>query len=349
MYYMGIDHHKQSSHLTILDEQGEVIKEGSVINRRVELESFLEGFLGDLKAVIEAGRSTYTMVDILEEQGVEVVIAHPYQVKAIASAKIKTDKRDSKMLAQLLRLNMIPEVYRRSAENREAQRIIRNRMFYVQIQTKLKNKIRALLAKQGEEIRQLTDVKDKLFSKKGIEGLKQIDLSERDKEIMLSLMDTLEHIQGKIRYSDKLIDKLYAESPEAQLIFTLPGFGIFLSVLVATEIADIRRFSSLSNLHSYAGVIPSTHSSGGKIYHGHLVKEGNKRLRWGLIEAVWPAIQRDIVLRIYYEKRKSSKGANTAKVATARRLLSIIYSVLREERPYVSLIENKRPAAFMRN
>lgn len=335
MYYMGIDHHKQSSHLTILDEQGEIIKQGPVVNRRVELESFLEGFLEDLKAVIEAGRSTYTMVDILEEQGVKVVIAHPYQVKAIACAKIKTDKRDSKILAQLLRLNMIPEVYRRSTENREAQRIIRNRMFYVQIQTKLKNKIRALLAKQGEEIRQLTDVKDKLFSKKGIQALKQIDLSEKDKEIMLSLLDTFEHIQEKISYSDKLIDKLYAESLEAQRIFTIPGFGVFLSVLVATEIADIQRFSSLSNLHSYAGVIPSTHSSGGKTYHGHLVREGNKRLRWGLIEAVWPAVQKDITLRIYYEKRKAKKGANTAKVATARRLLSIIYSVLKEERSYV--------------
>jgi transposase len=275
------------------------------------------------------------MVDILEEQGVEVVIAHPYQVKAIACAKIKTDKRDSKILAQLLRLNMIPEVYRRSTENREAQRIIRNRMFYVQIQTKLKNKIRALLAKQREEIRQLTDVKDKLFSKKGIQALKQIDLSEKDKEIMLSLLDTLEHIQEKISYSDKLIDKLYAESPEAQRIFTIPGFGVFLSVLVATEIANIQRFNSLSNLHSYAGVIPSTHSSGGKTYHGHLVREGNKRLRWALIEAVWPAVQKDITLRIYYEKRKAKKGANTAKVATARRLLSIIYSVLREERSYV--------------
>jgi transposase len=349
MYYMGIDHHKQSSHLTILDEQGEVIKEGPVANRSLELESFLEGFLGDLKAVIEAGRSTYTMVDMLEELGVEVIIAHPYQVKAIASAKIKTDKRDSKILAQLLRLNMIPEVYRRSAENREAQRILRHRMFYVQIQTKLKNKIRALLAKQGEEIRQLTDVRDKLFSKKGIEALKQIDLSEKDEEVMSSLVDTLKHIQEKISYSDKLIDKLYAELPEAQLIFTLPGFGVFLSVLVATEIADITRFNSVSNLHSYAGVIPSTHSSGGKIYHGHLVKEGNKRLRWALIEAVWPAIQNDIILRIYYQKRKASKGANTAKVATARRLLSIIYSVLREERPYVTLIDNKRPAAFMRN
>jgi transposase len=335
MYYMGIDHHKQSSHLTILDEQGEIIKQGPVVNRRVELESFLEGFLEDLKAVIEAGRSTYTMVDILEEQGVEVVIAHPYQVKAIACAKIKTDKRDSKILAQLLRLNMIPEVYRRSAENREAQRIIRNRMFYVQIQTKLKNKIRALLAKQEEEIRQLTDVKDKLFSKKGIQSLKQIDLSEKDKEIMLLLVDTLEHVKEKISYSDKLIDKLYAESPEAQWIFTVPGFGIFLAVLVATEIDDIQRFSLLSNLHSYAGVIPSTHSSGGKTYHGHLVREGNKRLRWGLIEAVWPAIQKDIILRIYYEKLKARKGANTAKVATARRLLSIIYSVLREERSYV--------------
>ena len=335
MYYMGIDHHKQSSHLTILDEQGEVIKTEAVVNRRVELESFLEGFIGDLKAVIEAGRSNYTMVDLLEELGVDVIIAHPYQIKAIASAKIKTDKRDSKILAQLLRMNMIPEVYRRSTENREAQRIIRNRMFYVQIRTKIKNKIRALLAKQGEEIRQLTDVKDTLFTKRGLQVLKQIELSEKDKEILLSLVDTLEYIQEKITYSDKLIGKLYAESPEAQRIFSIPGFGVFLAVLVATEIADIERFPSLSNLHSYAGVIPSTHSSGGKIYHGRLVNEGNKRLRWALIEAVWPATMKDISFRIFYQKRKASKGANTAKVATARRLLSIIYSILKEERSYV--------------
>jgi transposase len=339
MYYMGIDHHKQSSHLTILDEQGDTIKQGHVANKRVELESFLDGFIQDLKAVIEAGRSTYTMVDLLEELGVEVLIAHPYQIKAIACAKIKTD----------IRMNMIPEVYRRRRENQQAQRILRNRMFYVQIRTKIKNKIRALLAKQGEEIRQLTDVKDTLFGKKGIEVLKQINLSEKDKEILLSLVDTLEHIQEKICYSDKLIKKLYAESPEAQRIFTVPGFGVFLAVLVATEIADIGRFPSLSKLHSYAGVIPSTHSSGGKIYHGHLVNEGNKRLRWGLIEAVWPATMKDISLRIYYQKRKASKGANTAKVATARRLLSIIYSVLKEERSYVSSIGNKRPAAFVLN
>ena len=349
MYYMGIDHHKQSSHLTILDEQGEIIKAGSVVNRRVELESFLEGFIGGLKAVIEAGRSSYTMVDLLEELGVDVLIAHPYQVKAIACAKIKTDKRDSKILAQLLRMNMIPEVYRRCEENQQAQRILRNRMFYVQIQTKIKNKIRALLAKQGEEIRQLTDVKDTLFAKRGLQVLKQIDISEKDKEILLLLVDTLEHIQEKISYSDKLIKKLYAESPEAQRIFTVPGFGIFLAVLVATEIADIGRFPSLSKLHSYAGVIPSTHSSGGKIYHGRLVNEGNKRLRWGLIEAVWPATMKDISLRIYYQERKAAKGANTAKVATARRLLSIIYSVLKDERSYVSSIGDKRPAAFTVN
>jgi transposase len=119
MYYMGIDHHKQSSHLTLLDQDGQIIKSGAVRNRRLDIEEFIQDVRQELKAVIEAGRSSYTMVETLEELGVEVKIAHPTQVKAIASAKIKTDKRDSKILAQLLRMDMIPEVYRRSLSNRE--------------------------------------------------------------------------------------------------------------------------------------------------------------------------------------------------------------------------------------
>ena len=117
MNYMGIDHHKQYSHITMLNEKGEKPKSGRVANYRSELERFLDGS-GEVKAVIEAGRSSYTMVDLLDELSIDVTIAHPKQVKAIAKAKIKTDKRDSFMLAHLLRTYLIPEVYKRSRENR---------------------------------------------------------------------------------------------------------------------------------------------------------------------------------------------------------------------------------------
>jgi len=101
----------------MLNEKGKKLKSGRVANYRSELERFLDGS-GEVKAVIEAGRSSYTMVDLLDELSIDVTIAHPKQVKAIAKAKIKTDKRDSFMLAHLLRTDLIPEVYKRSRENR---------------------------------------------------------------------------------------------------------------------------------------------------------------------------------------------------------------------------------------
>ena len=85
------------------------------------------------------------------------------------------------------------------------------------------------------------------------------------------------------------MEKLYEESREAQFIRTIPGFGKYLSVLVAVEIADLTRFTDAAHLHAYAGVIPSIHSSGDKTYHRKIIRAGNRWLRWAAAEAVWPA------------------------------------------------------------
>ena len=135
-------------------------------------------------------------------------------------------------------------------------------------------------------------------------------------------------------------------SEEARLISTLPGFGKFFSVLVSVEIADIHRFDTPEKLHSYAGLVPSTHASGDKLYHGKLVRRGNKWLRWAAVEAVWPAVKSDFDIRLYYQRRKKRKGANSAQVATAWRLLTIIYRVLKEKRAYIPYKRKKYTAAF---
>ena len=348
MHYMGIDHHKQYSHITVLNEKGEVIKAERVWNSRQEVKEFLSGLDEEMAGVVEAGRSSYTMVDLMESLGVKMKIAHAEQVKAIAKAKIKTDKRDSWMLAHLLRMDLIPEVYRRSAENREDQRVLRHRVSYVRMRTQVKNRIYALLAQQREEVRQMADLEDDLFTARGMKVLQDLVLPGKDNEMLLSLLETLGHLDVKIKQSDALVRKIYHSSEEARLIKTVPGFGVFFSVLVSTEIAEIERFSTDSQLHSYAGVIPSTHASGDRLYHGRLVQRGNKWLRWAAVEAVWPAVRSDFDIRLYYQKRKKSKGANSAKVATGRRLLTIIYRVMKENRAYILYKREKHTAAFAR-
>jgi len=334
MNYMGIDHHKQYSYITLLDEKGEKLNSGRVANLRSELENFLSG-IEEVKAVVEAGRSSYTMVDVLDDMRIEVTVAHPKEVKAIAKAKIKTDKRDSWMLAHLLRTDLIPEVYKRSRENRSYQRILRQRAFYVGSITRVKNRIHALLSQQSEDVQEEISRVENLFGTKGMKVIRGLSLPGNQTESLEALVKTFSHLEERRKETNGLVEELYYEIPEARLIHTVPGFGVFLSVLTAVEIADIERFENERKLHSYAGVIPSTFSSGERTYHGKIIKQGNRWLRWAAVEAVWPAIRADFDVRCYYERLKRKKGANSAKVATARRLLTIIYRMLKENRSYI--------------
>jgi len=206
-----------------------------------------------------------------------------YEVKAIARAKIKTDKRDSEVPAHLLRMNMIPEVYRRSTENRQAQRVLRQRAFYVSAMTALKNRVHAFLAQQREEIREVVARETNIFSEKGQKVLLGLDLAPREKKLLEALLKTYRHLETRIGESKAYVEKLYEESREAQFIRTIPGFGKYLSVLVAVEIADLTRFTDAAHLHAYAGVIPSIHSSGDRTHYGKIIKAGNRWLRWAAV------------------------------------------------------------------
>jgi len=197
-------------------------------------------------------------------------------VKAIARAKIKTDKRDSEVPAHLLRMNMIPEVYRRSTENRQAQRVLRQRAFYVSAMTALKNRVHAFLAQQRET---------NIFSEKGQKVLLGLDLAPREKKLLEALLKTYRHLETRIGESKAFVEKLYEESREAQFIRTIPGFGKYLSVLGAVEIADLTRFTDRAHLHAYAGVIPSIHNSGDRTHYGKIIKAGNRWLRWAAVES----------------------------------------------------------------
>jgi len=343
VYFMGVDHHKQYSHMTVMDAGGQVLKADRMLNFRRDVEEFLRDLDEPLEAVIEAGRSSYGMADLLEELGVRVKMAHPSEVKAIARAKIKTDKRDSRVLADLLRAGLVPEVHKRAVETRRAQRVLRQRVFFVAMMTRVKNRIRALLAQQEEMIRKAVDGLSNLYTRKGLERLRTLELPLFDRRLLDSLLELFVRLEELIKSSDRLVDALYQQMEGARRISTVPGFGKFFSVLVATEIDDVGRFESADKLHSYAGVIPSTFSSGDRCYHGKIVKAGNRWLRWAAVEAVWPAIRADWDLRVFYEKRALRKNSNMAKVATARRLLTIIYKLLTERRDYRPYLRtNKR-------
>ena len=186
-----------------------------------------------------------------------------------------------------------------------------------------------------EEVREVVARETNIFSEKGQKVLLGLDLAPREKKLLEALLKTYRHLETRIGESKAYVEKLYEEIREAQFIRTIPGFGKYLSVLVAVEIADLTRFTDAAHLHAYAGVIPSTYSSGERTYHGHITKQGSRWLRWAALEAVYPAIKKDLVLRTLYSRLARRKGPNVAKIAVARRLLTIIYRIPTEKREYI--------------
>lgn len=326
-----------------MDKRGRLIKEAKIPSSKEAVQAFiktsLNGNADQTAAVLEAGRNWQIMYDLLDEELKEVKLAHPYKVKAIADAKIKTDKIDSKILAHLLRANLIPEAYAPSKDTRKAKDILRQRMFFVRTRTKVKNRIFMILDRHPE-IKDRPKVVD-IFGKAGSLWLKNLKLSQPDDKLLKESLELLDNLNQRIIKTNYLVDELYKSHPYVKRLITIPGIGKFFSVLIAYEVDDIKRFATEKKFASYIGIIPSTYASGSRITHGKITKQGNRYLRWALIEAIWPAINKDNYLRAYYERIRKNKGSNQAKVATARRLATIIYRVLSEDRAYLA----KYPAA----
>jgi transposase len=285
-----------------------------------------------IKAVLEAGYGWGPIYDWIGEVADEVLLAHPLKVRAIADARIKTDKVDSEMLAHLLRADLIPEAYAPSKEARAIKRVLRQRMFLVRLQTMVKNRVWALLWQHGIEPPPVSD----LFGKKGLRWLREeTELPEPDGRLLREEVGLAETLKQKIRFTESLIAELAEEDEAVGWLRSLPGIGEFFSVLIRHEVGEMERFPSPKKFASYTGLVPSTYASGKRITHGRLTKEGNKWLRWAFIEAVSPAIRCSPYLRGYYMRIRTRRGTKDARTATARKLAELAWTVCTQKRPYV--------------
>jgi len=329
--YAGVDTHRSSTHVTVMDESGNILRRRRVSSSREGLREALGTNPEPMKAVVEATYNWGPVYDWLAEIADEVVLAHPTKVRAIADARIKTDTIDSQTLAHLLRADLIPEAYAPSKETRAVKRVLRQRVFFVRLQTMLKNRIRALLSQHTVMLPDVTD----LYGKAGLEWLRTLTLPDPDNRLFHDDFDLLAIIRKYVASTDNLIAELGQGDEVITWLASLPGIGPFFSVLIRYEVDDITRFRTAKKFAAYTGLIPSTHASGSRVFHGALTKQGNKWLRWALIEAVSPALRTSASLRKYYQQLKTRRGPNDARVATARKLAELVWTVWTERRSYV--------------
>lgn len=330
MLYVGVDAHRATSQVTVMDEAGNVLKRKRVASNRAGFHDVLGRYRRPMKAVLEAGRSWGPVYDWLEEFADEVVLAHPGKVRAIAEARIKTDTIDSETLAHLLRADLIPAAYAPSKEVRATKRVLRQRLFFVRVRTMLKNRIRALLSQHAIVLPEVSD----LYGKAGLRWLHALELPGPDGCLLQENLALLESLGERIAATEGMVQEL-AEGDEAIAWLTsLPGIGAFFSVLIRYEVDDITRFRAAKKFAAYTGLVPSTYASGARMVHGRLTKQGNKWLRWAFVEAVTPAIRTSPSLRRYYAQVKARRGAKDARTATARKLAELTWTVWTQRRCY---------------
>ncbi len=233
-------------------------------------------------------------------------------------------------LAQLLRANLIPAAYIPGKDTRMSREMIRQRVFLVRMRTRLKNRIHVLLDRLHLPRPAVTD----LFGKRGQDYLGGLKLEGVNAVMLRQDLALLSVLSQLIREAEREIDQLLSDDPRVRLLRTIPGLGPILAAVVTLEIDQIERFRHPAKLAAYAGLVPSTHASGGRTYHGHLLPMSNKWLRWALVEAAWVAIRGSAYCRTFFEARKRRKGPHTAAIALARRLSEIIWHVLSERRRY---------------
>ncbi len=204
--------------------------------------------------------------DTLEENGIDTILANPYKTKIIAEAKIKSDKLDARILADLLRADLVYESYVPTKEFREKRSLVRHRISLVRNRTILENKVHSLLDKYDYKS-DLTDI----FGKSGIIWLKTLDVSNIDRLIMNTTLAAIENINLQIDTVSKELAKYGWDSEDVRLLLSMTGIDVFSAMLIATEIVDVKRFCTPWKLVSYAGLAPSTRESSGGEYQNKVL------------------------------------------------------------------------------
>ncbi len=329
-HYLGVDLHGKRSYLVLMTAEGLIEDKRRLPNH--EVAAYVNKIPRNTHAVLEATGNWSYMYDLLVERVDQVDLAHPQQVRAIAAARIKNDKIDATILAHLVRTNLLPRAYAAALPIRELRDSTRHRSKLVRERTRHKNRIHRILSRYNLH----SPVTD-LFGKKGQVWLtEQVStLSQIHQQMIQDYLMIIDALNQRIKVADQAIQTWSKTDPRAALLMSMPGIGVYSAAIIIAEIAQIQRFRCAKNLCSYAGLVPSTRSSDTKTYHGRITKKGSSWLRWIMISASQRAGSRSPRLKAFYDHIAQKHGSKTARVALARKMLSIVFYMLSREQAFI--------------
>jgi len=330
--YLALDIHKHYSIVAGVDFEGEVVLE-PVRVAHTDLPAWLEKHIEPTDyVVIESTTNAWFVYDLLEPLAEKVLVANPIKVKQIAQARVKTDIRDTLILARMLAANMIPAIWVPPVEVRNLRYLLSQRRHVMGMHTQVVNRMHSVAHRHH-----LSHPKGKRFNEKNTGWQEDAGLSNEEKFQLELDMGTEKHLLEQAGKITKKLARMSHEKPWAEsmmYLMQLPGFGIVTGMTILAAIGDISRFENFKKLSSYAGLTPGVEQSGTKNKGKGITKEGRKDLRWAMVEVAQRAVKSDPFWGRRFMELCRRMHRNQAVVVIAHRLLELVWFVLTRRQPY---------------
>jgi transposase len=338
--FVGVDLHKKVATFHVLRQDGTSLTSGSFDVGLDSIRAFAAGHLRRTdQLAVEVTSNTWAFVRLVRPYVANVVVSNPLKTKAIAEANVKTDKVDARVLADLLRCNYLPSVWVPPPDVEDNRAIAARRTALVHERTSIRNRVHSVLAR-----RLITAPEGDLFSGKGLTWLKHVELEPFDRALVdadLRLLDAL--ARESVTIDAQIVHDSYKD-PDVQLLMTIPGVDYTIAHALKAALADVQRFSDPDKAASYLGLVPSVKQSAGKCYTGPITKAGATQVRWLLIQGAQRVGSHPGPLGAFFRKLAKRKNRNVAVVATARKMVTIAWHMLKNKEPYRYAIPQKTEA-----
>jgi transposase len=340
--YIGMDVHREFAQLAVL-ENGLVRDEGRIGVTPEALRAWAKDLRGDDQVALEATGNSDAIANLLTPLVGRVVVSNPSKTRAIAEAKVKTDKVDARILAQLLGADFLPPVWLPDERTRSLRRQVMRRAHLVRQRTRIKNQVHAILARNLAPTPPVTD----LFGRAGRHWLSRQELPADERATVQALLRQLDFHGGELAIVDKELAADALDDPMVARLMTIPGVDAIAGISIVAAVGDFSRFDDPNKLVAYVGLNPRVRQSGNSApVHGRISKTGRAHVRGVLVEAAWSASRAPGPLRAFYQRVKARRGFQKAVVATARKMTVLAWHLVTKDQDYAfarpGLVTHKR-------
>lgn len=336
MHYVGIDLHKRESQVCVISPDGEPVEKRIKTDRARFAEVLPALAPRGSRVLLEASTESAWAAPHLRELGYEVIVGDPnfapmYGTSSSKQRRIKTDRRDARVLADACRSGTYRIAHEASETTRARRNLLTTRDQLVAMRTKSIVTARALLRQHGLT---LPRGSAETFAAR----VRAIAMPRPAMAAVTPLLTMIDVAAVQISELDEQIGAIAEGDPKIRALMSVPGIGIVTAVAFAAAIEDPKRFRNAHKVSAYLGLVPGEDSSGDGRRRTSITKTGSSHVRWLLVQAALCIMRtgasRAPALHAWSKQVAERRGSKVARVALARRLSGILFAMMRDQKGF---------------